>query len=244
MRRSAIAAIFAASPLLFAATASFSGDRAETPVVVELFTSQGCSACPPADEELARLAERDDVIALSLHVDYWDYLGWKDAFGSAEHTKRQRAYSEAMHERIIYTPQMVFQGGEHVVGSQHEKVRAAVERQLAHPPAARVTLQRDGDEIQIAIDPTGAAPASDGPEAQVSLAYFTAAEKVRIPRGENSGRNVVYRNVVKGWVELGPWRGRALNLTTRRPADADGAAVLVQAGAGGPILGAGQISLR
>lgn len=244
MGRRAIAAIFAASPLLFGAAPGFSGDRAETPVVVELFTSQGCSACPPADEELARLAGREDIIALSLHVDYWDYLGWKDVFGSAEHTKRQRAYASAMHERMIYTPQMVFQGNEHVVGSQHEKVRAAIERQLAHPAIARVTLRQDGDEILISIKPTADAPTPDKKEAQVSIAYFTAIEDMRIPQGENSGREIIYRNVVREWMDLGPWPGGALSLTAPMPADIDGAAVLVQTGAGGPILGAGQLSFR
>ena len=115
-----------------AATMLAHGAVAQTPAVVELYTSQGCSSCPPADELLAELAERDDVIALSLHVDYWDYLGWRDIHARHEFTKRQAAYRDAQGARSVYTPQMVIQGTEQVVGSRRGEVSAALE--AAHPP--------------------------------------------------------------------------------------------------------------
>ena len=118
-------------------------------VVVELFTSQGCSSCPPADRILGELAERDDVIALALHVDYWDYLGWKDEFASPQYTKRQRAYARAAGERTIYTPQMVIGGQDHVIGSRPMKVSQAIQKHIAKAQPVRVQLKRNGDTLTI-----------------------------------------------------------------------------------------------
>ncbi|QIE56410.1 DUF1223 domain-containing protein [Pikeienuella piscinae] len=215
------------------------------PVVVELFTSQGCSSCPPADEELGRIAARDDVIALSLHVDYWDYLGWRDLFGSPDHTTRQRAYAETMNERMIYTPQMVIQGREHAIGSQVEKVRAAIERQLAAPAPARVSLRLEGNDILVEVTPGAPPPGESGKmKGELLMALFSDTERVEIKKGENRGRDMVYHNVVKGWSDLGGWDGAPLSLRAPRPTGVDGVAVLVQDGAGGPILGAARVSLH
>lgn len=213
----------------------------ETPVVVELFTAQGCSSCPPADAYFAELAERDDVIALALHVDYWDYLGWTDKFGSPAHTKRQREYAARMGERMIYTPQLVVQGREHVIGSRPGQVDDAIDRHADDRLAARVAMSVDGASLQIEITPLAESATTGG---QILIAAFESAETVEIRRGENRGHTIEYRNIVLGWSDLGPWRGEAVTLTAPRPMDADGVAVLVQEAPGGPIIGAGRLMLR
>ena len=113
--------------MVFAAFAAISVPAtAQSPVVVELFTSQGCSSCPPADKLMHELAKRDDVIALALHVDYWDYIGWKDVFAQPEFTARQRAYARLGNRKMIYTPQMVINGRDHVVGSNPKDTNALI----------------------------------------------------------------------------------------------------------------------
>ena len=210
-----------------------------SPVVVELYTSQGCSSCPPADEYLGRIADREDVIALSMHVDYWDYLGWRDVFSSTAHTRRQRDYAGRMGERMVYTPQIVVQGREGMVGSHANKVEAAIKRQAAQPPAAQVNLMRMEDRLVAEITPNG----DDRMRGQVLMAWYTRAEQVAIRAGENRGRKIVYHNVVRGWSDMGVWRGGRIALTAPLPM-ADGVAVLIQDREGGPILGAGRLALK
>lgn len=217
-------------------------DRASaqvSPVVVELYTSQGCSSCPPADEYLGRIADREDVIALSLHVDYWDYLGWRDVFSSPAHTRRQRDYAGRMGERMVYTPQIVVQGREGMVGSHANKVEAAIKRHAARPTAALVKLVRMEDRLVAEITPVG----DDQARGQVLMAWYSRAEKVSIRAGENRGRKIVYHNVVRGWSDMGVWRGGRIALTAPLPM-ADGVAVLIQDREGGPILGAGRLALK
>ncbi len=235
MRRRALIALAAA--LALAGPALAEGGR--SPVLVELFTSQGCSSCPPADALLAQLADREDVIALSLHVDYWDYLGWRDAFGKAGHTARQRAYAAAMGERMVYTPQVVLMGREHLVGSRGKAIEAAVSRLGAEAPPALVALHRDGDRIRAEI-----AASAGAPPARVLMAWYSNVEHVDIEAGENAGRAATYRNVVKGWSELGAWSGAAETLSAAAPDGADGVVVMLQAGPGGPILSAARLPLR
>jgi len=217
-------------------------DRANaqvSPVVVELYTSQGCSSCPPADEYLGRLADRSDVIALSLHVDYWDYLGWRDVFSSPAHTRRQRDYAGRMGERMVYTPQIVVQGREGMVGSHAKKVDAAIKRHAAQPTAALVKLVRMDDRLVAEIMPVG----DEQARGQVLMAWYSRAEQVAIRAGENRGREIVYHNVVRGWSDMGVWRGGRIALTAPLPM-ADGVAVLIQDREGGPILGAGRLALK
>ena len=210
------------------------------PVLVELFTSQGCSSCPPADLFLHELAERGDVIALSLHVDYWDYLGWEDRFGSRSHSDRQRAYAAATNDRMVYTPQIVVEGRERLVGSQVEAVLSAIEIRLAEPEAARVALALDGDSIVVDIS-----SASERPEAAlVLMTWYTESERVNIAAGENAGREAVYRNVVRGWKTLSRWSGEATRIKAAAPEDADAVVVIVQRPDGGPVLCSAQIDLR
>ena len=137
--------------LLFSALSAFvtfsAPSWADSPVVVELFTSQGCSSCPPADKMLHALAERDDVIALALHVDYWDYIGWKDVFAQAKFSKRQREYAVVGGRRSVYTPQMVVNGVTDVVGGKPMKLSEAISAHAANPSPVDVSLKRDGNTI-------------------------------------------------------------------------------------------------
>lgn len=229
-----------AAAVMFAAAGWAERAAAQTsPVVVELFTSQGCSSCPPADELLGRIADREDIIALSLHVDYWNYLGWRDIFSSPAHTRRQRDYAGVMGERMVYTPQIVVQGREGMVGSHGHKVEAAIKRHAALPSAAEVKLMKMEDRLVADITPSGDKAA----RGRVLMAWYTRAEQVAIRAGENRGRKIVYHNVVRGWSDMGVWRGGRIALTAPLPM-ADGVAVLIQDRDGGPILGAGRLALK
>ena len=211
---------------------------AEGPVVVELYTSQGCSSCPPADALLAEISKRDDIIALALHVDYWDYIGWKDHFADPSHTVRQRGYSRAAGKRSIYTPQMVVGGKDHIIGSKPMKLAELLEIHRAAPVSATVALERNGDSVIIGVTAVGRIPANG---TIIQLATFTPHETVSIRRGENAGRTLEYHNVVRDFVEVGRWDGRgAYRATVRVPKELP-VAVLVQQRNHGPILGAAQL---
>ncbi|MEL7463200.1 MAG: DUF1223 domain-containing protein [Pseudomonadota bacterium] len=209
------------------------------PVLVELFTSQGCNSCPPADEYLGTLADRDDVIALSMHVDYWDYLGWRDVFASPAHTKRQRAYAVTMAERMVYTPQIVVQGAEAMVGSHGGKVDDAILRHGAKDPVAQIDLSLRGDRLVADVSSEGEAASG-----RVVMVWFNRAESVAIRAGENRGREITYHNVVTGWSDLGAFLGGRIAMTAPKPMDADGVAVFIQQGEGGPILAAAKLAMR
>ena len=210
---------------------------ADRPVVVELFTSQGCSSCPPADALLGELAQRDDVVALSMHVDYWDYIGWKDPFASPQITERQRRYSRELGKRFVYTPQIVVDGRHDVVGSRRGEVTALIEQaKAAEKPLTLSFRETNGGEVVI---PAGQAP-DEG--ATVWLAVYDESHETDIQRGENRGRKLRYSNVVRELEELAVWRGEELVLPVDLVAAAargrDGCAVIVQHGRTGPILGA------
>jgi len=205
------------------------------PTVVELYTSQGCSSCPPADAMLHDLAERDDVIALALHVDYWDYIGWKDIFGRPENTQRQHAYARAASATTVYTPQMVIGGVDHVIGSRPMQVVNAIDGQAETPNPVRVTVSRAGDNVQID------ASSNTRGDYVIQLVRFTPRETVDIKRGENAGRTITYANVVKSWDVLQRWNGSG-SLRMNVPAGgSDGVAVIVQRSTSGPIVGAAQL---
>jgi len=172
-------------------------------VVVELFTSQGCSSCPPADEYLGQLAQNPDVIALSLHVDYWDYIGWTDQFGSPQFTARQRAYAHASGDDSIYTPQMILNGEERVVGNEPEMVESGIRRHMRQPQTVSLNLSRDVAMVTIKA---AAKVALDGPFT-VQLIRYRPSETVAIRHGENAGRVIKYHNIVTEWQVLGEWAG-------------------------------------
>jgi len=224
--------------LALAASALPIAARAEGPVVVELYTSQGCSSCPPADAIMHRLARRDDVIGLALHVDYWDYIGWADEYADPAHTLRQQAYARAGGRSMIYTPQMIIQGVEDVVGAREEEVLALIEAHKARPAPVGIAARRVGDDITVTLTPGTGAPG--GPYA-VQLVRYTPLRHASIRRGELAGREMDYANVVDSWQVVGQWDGRGerrLSLTATGDLPA---VVLVQQAGPGPILAAARV---
>lgn len=208
------------------------GWAAEQPVLVELFTSQGCSSCPPAEQVLLDLAERrPDVLALGYHVDYWDRLGWKDVYSSPAATQRQRRYQSLLGTSNVYTPQIVVGGRSDVIGSDGEAVSAAIAANRTGR-AVPVTISRAGDVLQISI---GAGPGSG----KVVLVGFDRRQETAIRRGENAGRSVRQANVVRSIAELGDWQGTELTLSRPVPAG-DGFALILQA-PNGRVLATAQL---
>lgn len=199
-------------------------------VVVELFTSQGCSSCPPADALLAELAKRDDIVALALHVDYWDYIGWSDIFAKPAHSQRQKAYAIAADRRSVYTPQMIIDGSEHVVGNHPMNVADLVRAHSERPRAVRVRLDRvDADSVRIHVQPQGQVP---GPMI-VQLVRYVPQQTVDIKRGENAGKTLSYANIVNAWQVLAEWDGRAaLQIDAKTPGPEPVVVVVQRAGPG------------
>jgi hypothetical protein len=216
---------------------------ADSKVVIELFTSQGCSSCPPADKLLGELAEDKKFIALSLPVDYWDYLGWHDTLAKAAYSKRQRGYSELRGGHEVFTPQVVVNGATQVVGSDRRAIESTAEK-AAKDKSVPVTLVRSGSNIEVAVGPGDNAPAV------VWLLAIAQAKRVAIGRGENHGKTITYHNVVRGWKKLCDFSGAPVKETVSLKDiddDADMIAVLVQPGSvekPGPIKGAAALSLH
>ena len=212
--------------------------RARPKAVVELFTSQGCAQCPPADALLTGLAEEGDVVALAYHVDYWDYVGWEDTFGDEDYSDRQRAYAKSWGSSRIYTPQMVVNGAKGVVGSRRNEVHGAL---AGASLPLQVAISRDGDMLKVAIPPDNALG-----DAVVWLVSYLDRADVTIDKGENAGKSMVYTQVVTGRQALGMWESVAgadlkLPLPEVLSEDSTGIAVIVQQernGLPGPILGA------
>lgn len=201
-------------------------------VLVELFTSQGCSSCPPAESVLADLATRPDVVALALHVDYWDYLGWVDTFGQSAFTARQRAYRDAFGKRVIYTPQMVVQGTDDVLGADGAAVQAAIAAASAPGPALSIA-ESDGMLVADLVPGAVATPAT------ILVAKYQRRVEVAIARGELAGRTMTYHNAVLSLDRIGPWDGTApTQLMLPQPGRGEGIAVWLQDGANGPVLAA------
>lgn len=209
---------------------------AERSAVVELFTSQGCSSCPPADAVLAMLAERPDVIALALHVDYWDYLGWADAFARPEHSVRQRLYAHAAGESTIYTPQMVINGTWSMVGADPEALGYMV-MPAGGAEGPVLALERKLDRLAIRTT-GGKVPAG---QYEVELVRYLPQAKVSIERGENAGQMIDYTNIVTDWQTVGAWDGTA-PLALDVPVQGDEPlVVLIQAADLGAIVAAARL---
>ena len=221
----------------FAAIVAFANPSwADSPVVIELFTSQGCSSCPPADAMLHQLAARDDVIALALHVDYWDYIGWKDKFAKPEFSNRQREYAILGSRRSVYTPQMVVNGVTDVVGARPLKLSEAISHHAANASPMDISLKRRGNSLKIA----GQANGSKGPFV-VQMVRYMPVSNVRITRGENAGRTLAYANVVSDWKIVGEWDGvTPLSMTAELGAN-EPVVVIVQKDRFGPILAASRL---
>jgi hypothetical protein len=211
--------------------------------VVELFTSQGCSSCPPADALFEELAQQRGLAVLSLPVDYWDRLGWKDTYGSPAHSARQRGYAAARGDRAVYTPQAVVNGTRHMNGADRGEIEDNLD-QLRTSLSVPVSLGRSGASLRITI---GASPATMAVDtASVVLLPYLARREVSIGRGENASRRIAYTNIVRGIENIGSWDGDARKI--ERPManldTADGVFILLQTGtpdAPGPIIGAAQL---
>ena len=206
----------------------------EPGVVVELFTSQGCVACPPADALLARLVDRPGVIALSLHVDIWDYLGWRDVFARPEFTERQKAYARAEGARSIFTPQMIVGGAYRLQGTRGMDLADRLQHEATKPRRVHLALRRIGSMLEITAE-------ADPPlerAATVDLIRYTPEAMVEIVSGENAGRTVTYHNIVTLWESLGPWDGNGPVAFHVRIDGADPVVVIVQEVGPGPILAA------
>jgi hypothetical protein len=211
------------------------------PWAVELFTSQGCSSCPPADAQLGKLARRPDVVALSFHVDYWDYIGWKDPFASQAMTERQKTYARVLHQRYVYTPEMVFDGAAHEPGTERSDVEAMLEAARRRTPN-RVTplLSRSSDgALAIALSDF---TLSSGP-ADIMLAVYDRRHITPVARGENSGATLENHNVVRRLERVAQWNGQAATWSVQsdRIGPGQAVAVLVQQADQGPILGCNKL---
>ncbi|MEP0522320.1 MAG: DUF1223 domain-containing protein [Hyphomicrobiales bacterium] len=219
--------------------------------VVELFTSQGCSSCPPADKVVGDLVSEGDVLALTLPVDYWDYLGWRDTLGKPEHSERQRAYAKGRQDRNVYTPQAVVNGQVHVVGSRRGRIDSSIANLQQSGAASAsslpldVTLTKSNDALSISVE--GSETSSKN--TTIWLVFYDRAHTVDIGRGENRGAQVTYHNVVREMRPIGMWNGNqtemTLPLSELAKSGYDNCAVLVQAtinGNPGAILGAATLN--
>src|SRR5271165_2350026 len=204
----------------------------ERPIVVELFTSEGCSSCPPADALLAELASRPDVLALSFHVDYWDRLGWKDPFSSASATDRQRNYAKLLGTGTVYTPQIVVDGRWQAVGSEQGEVEQAIGAARRSPAAVPVAVALDQGRARIAI---GAGGQKMG--GSIVLIGFDRRHVDAVRGGENDGRTLAHVDVVRSIAEIGRFEGKAATIDWPIGGRADRIAVLIEA-EDGRILGA------
>jgi hypothetical protein len=204
--------------------------------VVELFTSQGCSSCPPADALIGELAGRGDLLVLSEHVDYWDYLGWKDPFASPLHTARQRDYARALGLKYVYTPQIVVHGEAQVTGTDRAQVLQAIATAARPQLAIDLAWQLSADQLVIRLGTQRGAKPAD-----VWLVLFDRVRTTRIASGENIGRKLINHHVVREFRRVGQWFGTPVELTISLPAydrSEVGCAIVVQVMDGGPVLGA------
>ncbi len=209
--------------------AALAAPASASPILIELFTSQGCSSCPPADDILAKLAHRDDVVALAFHVDYWDYIGWTDKLAIPEATARQKAYRTAFHNSDIYTPQMVINGRVEFPGNDAGQVAGAIARaKKLQQQGPDVSLTRQGEAIAVSI------PESQIRGAHVWFALVAPAETAKVVRGENRGRTLLSANPVRKLADLGAYDGAAWSRTISGVAADQSVAVWLQA----PSLGA------
>jgi hypothetical protein len=234
------------------ATQAFAG---EPRAVIELFTSQGCSSCPPADKLMGELAKDPSLVTLSLPVDYWDYLGWKDTLAQHGHSNRERAYATVRGDREVYTPQVVVNGVVHVLGSDKAAIENAIAqtRHDAAPLTLPLTMSVADGTVTVNVP---AATGSNNSSGEVWLCPITGKAEVAIGRGENRGHTLNYYNVVRRWVKLGDWSGQAQTFTlpVSKIADADFSlkdvdhvAVVVQSGGAnkpGLMLGAATANLH
>jgi len=242
-RRSLLLGAAAAGTLIAAGRPENARARtsAEGPWAIELFTSQGCNSCPPADAFLGKLAKRPDIVALSFHVDYWDYIGWKDPFASRDTTERQRAYARVLKQRYVYTPEMVVDGIGHDTGREPGQIEALLAKaQSLSPRRATPELSRTaGGPLSIRL----ADFALQGGPADVTLAIYDRRSSTPVASGENQGRTLENFNIVRHLEMIGRWDGSPANWTiaAERIQATQGVAVLVQRADHGAMIGCNKL---
>ncbi len=212
--------------------------------VIELFTSQGCSSCPPADEIMASYENDDDVLTLSWHVDYWNYLGWKDTFSKADFTERQKRYARTLQERQIYTPQAIVNGRDHTVGSRKDKIESLMKgfRKEGKGLTVPIDVKIVDGQMRIRVNDISA----NKNDPTLYMVFFNRASKVKIERGENRGKTIVYRNIVRETQMLGMLKSGAISvdlpISELKRSGFDSCAILLQEmtedGTPGAIIGA------
>ncbi len=222
--------------------------RSKPAVVVELFTSQGCSSCPPADAFMEELRRHDNVIGLTLNVDYWDYLGWRDTLGSAEYSRRQRVYASKRGDGQVYTPQMVINGRRHAVGSRRGQVLNAVQEETDRTAGQTVPIDISRSGSDVVVEVAAAGDSVESREATVWMVMVKDAVPIDIKRGENTGKQITYFNVARKFMPAGAWHGTALRLEYPEKelmaAGVSGCCVLLQVDGNGPIIGAADYGLK
>lgn len=233
---------------LFAGLGLASSAHAEPRLtVVELYTSQGCPACPAADALLAELADRPNILALSFHVDYWDYIGWTDPFAKEVYSRRQQRYLEQLRLPYVYTPQMVVDGKLHASGSRQREVETNIERarELKQGRVAVAVTRISDGQVRIQI------PGSDAlyrGEADIMLVRFDEKHVTDVTRGENKGKTLTNYNVVRLLRPVADWNGEAVDMVMRLQdiggADPAYCAIFVQERGQGRILGASVVDMR
>jgi hypothetical protein len=213
-------------------SATFSYAGAEPRAVIELFTSQGCSSCPPADKLLSQFVSDPSLVPISLPIDYWDYLGWKDTLADPRNSARQRAYSRVRGDREVYTPQVVVNGSVHALGSDKDAIEAAIalSRKSGMTLSLPVTIGVADGRVLVSVPGGGEGHSL----AEVWICGLLKAATVAIGRGENRGKTITYHNVARHWVKLGTWNGKSetWNVPIQDFGDEgiDEAAVMVQGG--------------
>jgi len=208
------------------------------PVVVELYTSQGCNSCPPADALLGELTHRDDVLPLAFHVDYWDNLGWSDKFASADATRRQTLYAPRLGLDSIYTPQMVIDGVSDVIGSRKGEVLSLIKGKRE---GVSLKTSREAQDLVVDVGPALDAKPGETKSAVLLLVAYSDAAETKVQRGENAGKTLREFNIVRGFWRLGNWTGEAQRMhfdTAKLPEGTTNVALLLQTIGPGPIIGA------
>jgi len=223
----------------------------EPRAVIELFTSQGCSSCPAADKLLGELRSDPSLVVLSLPVDYWDYLGWKDTLADARFSARQKAYSKMRGDREVYTPQAIINGSAHVIGSDRANIEGAIgaTRKEDGVMSIPVTMKQSGKQLTVSVAAANKSPVAM--HGEVWICSISKSIPISIGRGENRGKEIVYHNVVRNWLKVGDWSGKAASwsipIENVMRDGVDGAIVYVQDGdrdKPGAMLGAAYTTLR
>jgi hypothetical protein len=225
--------------------------HADPRAVVELFTSQGCSSCPPADKIIGELAKDPSIIAMSMPIDYWDYLGWKDTLADSRFSARQKAYSRVRGDRDVYTPQAIINGSMHVIGSDRASIDKAISTTSKEDGVMSipVTMTQSGKQLTVSVAAANKPPLAQ--HGEVWICSISKAIPISIGRGENRGKEITYHNVVRNLLKLGDWNGTSGSWTV--PLDSvendgvDAAVAIVQDGSRdrpGPMLGAAYTQLH